>query len=517
MTRFRGGCWWSVAVVAALLALLASSGVAEAAAQNESASEGVASASAVVGEEESSRPRERKVYASLSEAQQALRSHLLENYDRGSMPPYVPPEEEELAGANASAGNTTEPVTVEVGINFHRVLEVDVVKSEVDLLTWMRFVWRDTRLSWDPEDYNGLDKVWFWVEDGAGLAETSEIWTPDIELWNQRESIKTSYSNTFASVDSDGSVFWSRPGNLVVVCKFEGLENFPFDNLICVAELGSWSYSGKFLRLGLFSGTGVSIGGSDTSGEAFSEFKLDNATAELIVYPPYPADPLADWPVIKYTISFHRSWQPYIRGYLVSQIIFNVIGFACFWMPVASGERLGLAITSMLSAVAADLVVVSKLPGASELTWLQKFSMVSQVFAAYCVLEGVVVSFFYFQTGSDLIPSYLQCFFNRVKPKAKVERTLSGNSSGDSRLQMMTNPLQDSQDTDDVAVIGRSSSFQPRDADDYRSREEAKNNTKWKQYADGIDNFSRVVLPLGYTVIVGVFLGQVTEKHARTL
>ena len=120
-------------------------------------------------------------------------------------------------------GNTTaEPITVEVGINFHRVLEVDVVKSEVDLLTWMRLVWRDTRLSWNPADYNGLDKVWFWIEDGAGMAETSEIWTPDIELWNQRESIRTSYSNTFASVDSDGSVFWSRPGNLVVVCKFRG-------------------------------------------------------------------------------------------------------------------------------------------------------------------------------------------------------------------------------------------------------------------------------------------------------
>ena len=163
---------------------------------------------------------------------------------------------------------------------------------------------------------------------------------------------------------------------------------------MCQVELGSWAYSGKFLRPKLFDGSGFSIGGSDTSGEAFSEFRLDNVSAEVIVYPPYPTDPLSDWPVLMCRcstlssssslfsfaltslsdkISFHRSWQPYIRGYLISQIIFNVIGFACFWMPVQSGERLGLAITAMLSAVAADLVVVAKLPSASELTWMQKF------------------------------------------------------------------------------------------------------------------------------------------------
>ena len=67
-----------------------------------------------------------------------------------------------------------------------------------------------------------------------------------------------------------------------------------------------------------------------------------------------------------------------------------------------SGERLGLSITAMLAAVASDLVVVSELPQAPELTWMQKFSMMSQVFAAYCVLEGVLVSFFFYQTGESL-------------------------------------------------------------------------------------------------------------------
>jgi len=445
-------------------------------------------------------------FSSLSEAQKALREDLLKDYDRGSMPPFVLPE-------GGVAKNESEPTTVQVGINFHRVLDVNVVQSEIDLLTWMRFIWTDRRLSWDPAEYNGLDKIWFWVEAGAGMSETSEIWTPDIELWNQKDSIKTSFSDTFAAVDPDGKVFWSRPGHLVPVCKFAGLENFPFDNLACVIELGSWSYSGKFLRLEPFDGTGFSVGGSDTSGEAFSEFRLDNVTAELIIYPPYPSDPLADWPVLLYTISFHRSWQPYIRGYLISQIIFNLIGFACFWLPVQSGERLGLAITAMLSAVAADLVVVSKLPSAAELTWMQKFSLVSQIFAAFSVLEGVVVSYFFFQTADNLVPTYLQYIFIRAEGR-RMRRQSSGVSatSANSRVQMIQNPLGDSMESDPASI--RSFSMRPRDADDFKDRQEARSNARWKVWAQNIDNASRVIVPVLYVVIVSIFLAQVAD-HAE--
>ena len=50
-----------------------------------------------------------------------------------------------------------------------------------------------------------------------------------------------------------------------------------------------------------------------------------------------------------------RSWQPYARGYIISQIMFNVIGFSAFWLPPSCGERMGLSITAMLAAVAADI------------------------------------------------------------------------------------------------------------------------------------------------------------------
>ena len=44
-----------------------------------------------------------------------------------------------------------------------------------------------------------------------------------------------------------------------------------------------------------------------------------------------------------------------------------------------------------LATCAADLVVAQELPAASEVTWINNFSMFSLGFATYCVIESVVV------------------------------------------------------------------------------------------------------------------------------
>jgi len=478
----------------------------------------------------------------LSGSQSRLRERLLENYNRGALPPRIPPEdrkESDYIGKDGVDPSTKadwmEPFIVEVGINFHRVLDVDVVTSQVDLLTWMRMIWTDKRLAWDPAEYDGIDNMWFWVESGAAMMETSEIWVPDIELWNQKQSIQTSFSNSYANVSPDGLVFWSRPGHLNPVCKFKGLHHFPFDKLSCIIELGSWSHSGKYLRPTLYDGTGYSVGGSDTAGEAFSEFRLTNVTAEVKVYPPYPVDPQADWPVLLYDVEFARSWQPYIRGYLVAQIVFNVIGFACFWLPIQSGERLGLAITAMLSAVAADLVVVAKLPSASELTWMQKFSIGSQFFAAICILESVAVAYFFYLSSSSLCPAYMRGLMRLIKrlhmgnsaqPAGKANDLKNSMESCYSARATSQDPLKkvdpsdladengwikDSMDTDFTPSLDTAASLRPRDADDFHHRSQLVNNKHWKSISRRIDDVARLVIPSMYVVMLAIFLSEVDD------
>ena len=216
------------------------------------------------------------------------------------------------------------------------------------------------------------------IGDGGSGGETSEIWTPDIELWNLEEGLRDSFDDAYAIVSNDGSIFWSRPGHLRPVCKWYGLNDFPFDELSCSIEFGSWGYSGKYMRLVKGGGTGFSLGGSETAGSSFNEFAFADEnpiSCEEVVYPPFPASPEEDWPVLLYTVRIQRSWQPYMRGYVTLQVLLNCIGFSAFWLPPMCGERMSLSITAMLAAVASEIVIAANLPAAAEYTWFQKFSI----------------------------------------------------------------------------------------------------------------------------------------------
>ena len=190
---------------------------------------------------------------------------------------------------------------------------------------------------------------WFWIGEGGSGGETSEIWTPDIELWNLDEGLRESFDDAYAIVSYDGSIFWSRPGHLRPICKYYGLDKFPFDKLSCAIEFGSWAYSGKYMRLVKGGGSGFSLGGSETAGASYNEFAFIDKDdgdgpiqCEEIVYPPFPGSPEEDWPVLLYNVTVQRSWEPYVRGYITIQILLNIVGFSAFWLPPPCGERMSL-------------------------------------------------------------------------------------------------------------------------------------------------------------------------------
>jgi len=310
-----------------------------------------------------------------------LRSDLLHNYETESYPWNY--------AWYASRTNTSDirrGLPVGVNINFHKVLDVNIKDTTMDLLVWFRLEWNDPRLEWNPDDYDGLDRAFFTL----GIPDDTDLWYPDILLWNQEEQLGDSLYNTKASVTPDGTVYWSRPGHLKPSCKFFGLTKFPFDNLECTMEFGSWTHSGLYIRPYLMSG-GYNLGGSETAGQTFGEVELVNVTVEEFIYPPFPVAPDEDWPVLLYHTVFTRAWQTYVRGFIILQMLLNVIGFLCFWLPPEGGERMGLAVTALLAAVAAEIVIVEQLPRASSFTWISKFSLVSLIYAVIPIIESAIV------------------------------------------------------------------------------------------------------------------------------
>jgi nicotinic acetylcholine receptor beta-3 len=98
-------------------------------------------------------------------------------------------------------------------LRIFKIMEVDPSRGFMKIKVWLRFQWIDDRLKWRPEDHGGLTFTHVWSDTrptGAG----PEIWVPDIQPWNSFTAMADTLDPVPVVVNSDGSVYYSRPGTL---------------------------------------------------------------------------------------------------------------------------------------------------------------------------------------------------------------------------------------------------------------------------------------------------------------
>jgi hypothetical protein len=450
-----------------------------------------------------SRPRAKRTGARSTEA--ALKSFLgIGNKTLYDVTSY--PFEQMWAAKRQSGGNRT-GLDVGVSINFHRVYDINQVTSKADLSVWLQQKWYDPRLVWDPADWNGTDTLFVWAGNGG---TSGEIWVPEIELWNAVTSPQKSFAMTYAQLKSNGRVVWSRPGRLQAMCNFKGLQNYPFDELICRLELGSWLLSGEYIRPLPLDGVGWTVGGSATAGQNFEQFRLNTVHCVYHEYDEANSDGVAltreKHPVLWYDVGFTRAWRPHVLTFVVIQILLNLLSFSVFWLPGGLASRIAMGITAMLTGVTNQLVMERQLPPAQAWTWASRFSVISMSFTALSLVETVCVHYFFFLRESDLTPLIFSIFGVSLccgsvpkhleMPPDTLNRSVSGRHAWDS------SSWKDPDCGDDCG--------HRKDAEAFLNRVEEENNRYWQKVARWIDEFARWVIPPAYILCIGIMLG--TQK-----
>lgn len=78
--------------------------------------------------------------------------------------------------------------------------------------------WTDYRLSWDPEEHDGIDMLRITAES---------VWLPDVVLLNNNDGNFDVALDINVVVSSDGSVRWQPPGLYRSSCSIQVPETFP--------------------------------------------------------------------------------------------------------------------------------------------------------------------------------------------------------------------------------------------------------------------------------------------------
>nr|CDJ94058.1 Neurotransmitter-gated ion-channel ligand-binding domain containing protein [Haemonchus contortus] len=102
-------------------------------------------------------------------------------------------------------------------------MSADEKNQLVDVNAWLKLSWHDYSLEWNPKDYDGVSDLRF---------KKSQLWTPDVLLYNSADPQFDSSFQSNVLVYPDGMVNWIPPGIFRISCRI-AVAWFPFDEQEC--------------------------------------------------------------------------------------------------------------------------------------------------------------------------------------------------------------------------------------------------------------------------------------------
>uniref|UniRef100_H2ZA07 Uncharacterized protein n=1 Tax=Ciona savignyi TaxID=51511 RepID=H2ZA07_CIOSA len=229
---------------------------------------------------------------------------------------------------------------------FNQLLDVNEVNQKIETKFWVYHKWIDPRLTWNPDDYQGVKYMYLPV---------TNIWLPEFVLYNNADGDFAVSQTVKAKVDYKGTVEWKPPAIFKTFCEIM-VTQFPFDTQNCTMKIGAWSHGQDLLDM-------------VNSDWDLPEMKMYEKSGEWLVLK------TGCW---KHYINYNCCTEPYVDMtyylilqrrplYLVVNILFPTMLFtfltcAVFYLPSDAGEKITLSISLLLSLIVFLLVVVDAVP-----------------------------------------------------------------------------------------------------------------------------------------------------------
>ncbi|KAG7469463.1 hypothetical protein MATL_G00129150 [Megalops atlanticus] len=270
------------------------------------------------------------------------------------------------------ATNGSELVTVQLMVSLAQLISVHEREQIMTTNVWLTQEWQDYRLTWVPEEFDGMVKV---------RLPSKHIWLPDVVLYNNADGMYevSFYSN--AVVSYDGSVFWLPPAIYKSACKIE-VKHFPFDQQNCTLRFRSWTYDRTEIDLVLKTDV-ASMDDFTPSGEW-----------DIIALPGRRNENPADSTYVDITYDFIIRRKPlfYTINLIIPCVLITSLAILVFYLPSDCGEKMTLCI-SVLLALTVFLLLISKIvpPTSLDVPLVGKYLMFTMVLVTFSIVTSVCV------------------------------------------------------------------------------------------------------------------------------
>lgn len=307
------------------------------------------------------------------------------------------------------------PVNVTAQFRVNTLYDVDPVTSTFTIDVFLRLYWKDPRLVVSPTDFPspyGSDyRVMGSVFLGNGVATYSRIWTPDLYFGNEvspdvlNEVIKlTPYT---------GDLFWSRHFVIQLTNNYS-LVGFPFDRQSLRLALLSYSYNENQMNLFWRDAAGGGPVFPPIDPQVFSTVTWDYVTYRSSKIPYSSRQGQLPYDMLLFDIDIsRRAGSYYIKSFMPLGLLVALTAVSYWFSVDAVPERLGLAITLVLTIVSFYNSVTAGLPMVNYATQIDWYVFISFVVAFFSLLEVAVIHHLVVRRNNRIVATELDMFCRR--------------------------------------------------------------------------------------------------------
>uniref|UniRef100_A0A8C6KKF9 Neuronal acetylcholine receptor subunit alpha-7 n=1 Tax=Nothobranchius furzeri TaxID=105023 RepID=A0A8C6KKF9_NOTFU len=325
--------------------------------------------------------------------------------------------------------NDSAPIVVELGLTLLQIIDVDEKNQVLITNAWLQLGWTDIYLSWNPENYPGVQNLRF---------PSNLIWVPDILLYNSADERFDATFHTNVLVNASGSCQYLPPGILKSTCYID-VRWFPFDVQKCDLKFGSWTHNGWLLDLQMME---VDISTYIPNGE-WDLVGVPGKRNEL--YYECCKEP---YPDVTFTVTMRRRTLYYGLNLLVPCVLISGLALLVFLLPADSGEKISLGITVLLSLTVFMLLVAEIMPATSDSVPLiaQYFASTMMIVGLSVVVTVLVLQFHHHDPRGGKMPKWIRvvllnwcAWFLRMKKPGEENQT-AGNSRNPPNYKHSSSP-----------------------------------------------------------------------------
>ncbi|KAK6106293.1 cation transporter family protein [Brugia pahangi] len=306
------------------------------------------------------------------------------------------------------------PITIKLKLRLSQIIDVHEIDQIMTCSVWLKQVWTDEKLSWNPKNYGGVSVLYVPYE---------MIWVPDIVLYNNADSNYNITISTKATLRYDGEVTWEPPAIFKSLCQID-VRWFPFDEQRCHFKFGSWTYSQDLLDLELLGGEPHYELEVSANGEVDNITIVDDGIDLSDYYPSVEWDIISR--VAKRRTKNYASCCPdeaYI-DIMIINLVFPCVGISfltilVFYLPSHSGEKVTLCISILVTLTVFYLLLTEIIPATSiSLPLIGKYLLFTMVMVTLSVIVTVISLNLHFRKPTThRMPEWVKWFFLKALPK----------------------------------------------------------------------------------------------------